>query len=260
MAILTGTFQSHELMRNVSFTAIIPTAAHSLRDPDSSGQHKNPLKTLYLLHGWNGNHEDWIQSTQIVQWALEYNIAVIMPSGENSFYVDHPSDEHYGKFIGKELVEETRKLFPLSSRREDTFIGGLSMGGYGSLRNGYYYNETFSKIIALSSRVLQKNYPYHDLTEANPIHKRLFYIIGSKNFEDMSDDIDIYSLVKQCSTTPDLFLACGTEDYLYEENRDLHLWLEDQSIDHVYTEAPGEHNWDFWKDIIKEALEWLVEK
>lgn len=49
-----------------------------------------------------------------------------MPSGENRFYLDdEKSGELYGEFIGKELVEFTRKLFPLSDKREDTFIAGL---------------------------------------------------------------------------------------------------------------------------------------
>ncbi|MCC5894529.1 MAG: acetylesterase [Alkalibacterium sp.] len=258
MATLTATFQSKELMRKVSFTAIIPTSTKSLYDPEPLAETKGPLKTLYLLHGWDGNHEDWIQNTRIVKWATEYNIAVIMPSGENSFYVDHPSGDNYGKFIGRELVEETRKLFPLSDKREDTFIGGLSMGGYGALRNGYHFNDTFSKIIALSSRVFQKNDPYHDLTEENPINKRIWHMIGSKSYKDVPDNIDIYSLIDQCRNKPDLFLACGTEDFLFEENRALHEQLVTQGIKHEYMEEPGEHNWSFWTQSLTQALAWAL--
>lgn len=257
MATLTATFQSRELMRKVSFTAIIPTATKSLYDPTPVTEESGPLKTLYLLHGWDGNQEDWIQNTRIVKWATQYNIAVIMPSGENSFYVDHPSGGNYGKFIGRELVEETRKLFPLSSKREDTYIGGLSMGGYGALRNGYHFSDTFGKILAFSSRVFQKNDPYHDLTEDGPINRRIWHMIGSKSFHDVPDNIDIYSLIKNCHNKPDLFLSCGTEDFLFEENRALHEYLNESGVEHKYMEEPGEHNWSFWESSIQEALAWV---
>lgn len=79
-----------------------------------------------------------------------------MPSGENRFYLDdEKSGELYGEFIGKELVEFTRKLFPLSDKREDTFIAGLSMGGYGAIRNGLKYAENFGCVIGLSAALVQ---------------------------------------------------------------------------------------------------------
>jgi S-formylglutathione hydrolase FrmB len=259
MATLTATFQSHELMRKVSFTAVIPTSTKSLYDPEPIEETSGPLKTLYLLHGWDGNHEDWIQNTRIVKWATEYNIAVIMPSGENSFYVDHPNEDNYGKFIGEELIRETRRLFPLSEKREDTFIGGLSMGGYGALRNGFAYPNVFSKVIALSSRIFQKDDPFHDLSEDNPINRRVWHLLGSKSYSAVTDDLDIYKLIEGCMDKPELFMACGTEDFLIEENRALHTWLNDQGLDHDYMEAPGEHNWDFWSKSMQKALPWALE-
>ena len=234
MATLNVTFQSRELMRKVSFSAVIPSSTKSLYDPEPIEKTSGSLKTLYLLHGWDGNHEDWIQNTRIVKWATEYNIAVIMPSGENSFYVDHPSEDNYGKFIGEELIRETRRLFPLSEKREDTFIGGLSMGGYGALRNGYTYPDVFSKVIALSSRIFQKDDPFHDLSEDNPINRRVWHLLGSKSYSAVTDDLDIYKLIEGCANKPELFMACGTEDFLIEENRALHTWLNDQGLDHDY--------------------------
>ncbi|MCC5889739.1 MAG: acetylesterase [Alkalibacterium sp.] len=260
MATLTATIQSKELMRKVSFSAIIPTSTKSLYDPSPVKEESGPLKTLYLLHGWDGNHEDWMQNSRIVKWATEYNIAVIMPSGENSFYVDHPSEDNYGKFIGEELVEETRKLFPLSDKREDTFIGGLSMGGYGALRNGYFYSDTFSKVIALSSRVFQKHDPFHDLTNEDAVNKRIWHLLGSKSYDDVPDELDIYHLIENCQRKPELFLACGNEDFLIEENVALHDWLVKNNIDHAYMKETGIHNWDFWSKSMQKALPWALEK
>lgn len=259
MATLTATFQSKELMRKVSFSAIIPTSTKSLYDPESTEEKdKYPLKTLFLLHGWDGNHEDWIQNTRIVELSTKYQIAIILPSGENSFYVDHPNHNNYGKFISEELVREVRRLFPLSEDRENTWIAGLSMGGYGALRNGLTYSETFGKIAAFSSRLFTKDDPYHDLKEDNPINYRIRAIIDSNSFEDLPKDMDLYEIVKKANFNPELFLACGTEDHLYEENWAFHRYLEDSGIEHEYIESAGEHNWNFWSTYIEKAIQWMI--
>lgn len=260
MATLTASFQSKELSRIVSFSAIIPTEEKTIYETHQiESQNKNGLKTLYLLHGWNGNHQDWSHNTRIIELANKYNIAVILPSGENSFYVDHPNHNNYGKFIGEELIDVTRKMFHLSYKREDTFISGLSMGGYGSLRNGLFYDQTFGKIAAFSSRIFVKNDPYHDLSEDNDIHFRERAILGSDSFADLPEEMDIYKLAENAGIVPEIFIACGTEDHLYEENKALHQFLTANTIKHDYYESPGQHNWDFWNEYIEKAIRWLVE-
>ena len=87
-----------------------------------------PFKTLYLLHGITGNHADWISESRIRSWAAARNLAVVMPSGYNAFYLDQPeSHNFYGRFVGQELINVTRRILPLSTQREDTFIGGISI-------------------------------------------------------------------------------------------------------------------------------------
>ena len=82
-----------------------------------------------MLHGIFGNYTDWLSGTRIRAWAEVKNLVVIMPCGENKFYLDNPRlGDMFGEFVGKELVAFTRKLLPLSNKREDTFIAGLSMG------------------------------------------------------------------------------------------------------------------------------------
>jgi len=153
MALIQVNFISQSLMRTVPIQVILPV--DKIRFPGMPEREEKPFKTLYLLHGIFGNYTDWVSGTNIQRWAEEKNLAVVMPSGENGFYVDR-AEEHnyYGEFIGKELVEITRKMFPLSRKREDTFIAGLSMGGYGALRNGLEYHETFGCIAGLSSAMI----------------------------------------------------------------------------------------------------------
>ena len=149
MALIQVNFVSKSLMRTVPIQVILPVDKFSLSDKPL--REEKPFKTLYLLHGIFGNYTDWVTNTRIQKWAEKKNLAVVMPSGDNAFYVDDPAGGNlYGQFIGQELVDITRRMFPLSRKREDTFIGGLSMGGFGAMRNGLKYHETFGCVISFS--------------------------------------------------------------------------------------------------------------
>lgn len=262
MAIIKVDFFSTSLLRTVTINAIVPV--DKMTFPGAPVRVKKPFKTLYLLHGIFGNYTDWVNGTRIQAWAQDKNLVVIMPSGENKFYVDNPkTGEMFSQFIGKELVQITRDLFPLSNKREDTFIGGLSMGGYGALINGLRFNETFSHIAALSSGlVLDKvmNSTYED--GMMPTDNRGYYegvfgdldqLIGSeKDYNAL-----IKKLVKEKKDIPNIYLACGTEDFLISQNRDFHRLLKDNKVKVTYVEGPGTHNWEFWDTYIYKVLEWL---
>lgn len=152
MALLQVSLFSQALKRTVPVTVILPS--DKVLSYGDGFRKDKPYKTLYLLHGLLGNYTDWTSNTNIQRLAEDRNLAVVMPSGENSFYIDQPlPNNDFGKYIGRELVELTRRMFPLSHRREDTFIAGLSMGGFGAIRNGLKYYDTFGYIAGLSSAV-----------------------------------------------------------------------------------------------------------
>ena len=162
MALIQVNYVSGALQRTVPLQVILPVDKLT---PDGKLPAEKKFKTLYLLHGYLGNFTDWVSGTRIQRWAEERNLAVVMPSGDNAFYVDRPETGNcYGQFIGEELVEMTRRMFPLSRKREDTFIGGLSMGGFGAMRNGLKYHETFGAIISFSGVL--------ELLEDNPALSR----------------------------------------------------------------------------------------
>ena len=129
MALMQMEFKSETLKRTVSMNVILPIE-----------RFRGPFPTLYLLHGLTDNYNGWLSYTRIRLWAEESGLAVVMPSGENSFYMDILVKDgclgDFGEYIGRELVNVTREIFPLSHRREDTFLAGLSMGGFGACRNG----------------------------------------------------------------------------------------------------------------------------
>lgn len=258
MAIVDVDFYAESLYRQTSYKAIIPT-----KELD---QFPDGLPTLYLLHGLHGNDSNWLYHTNIVKIAEKFNIAVILPNGENSFYIDHEERRnYYGKLIGEELVTESRKLFPLSHKREDTFIGGLSMGGYGALRNGLKYCDTFGGIIAFSSALLQKEI-------MNPKKHRDDHPFGQRDyieatfgpidqFHENENNMEyLIKVVKESGKTiPELYIACGTDDDLIEQNRAFHHYLEKLNIKHTYIETEGAHDWAFWSKEIEPAVRWLYQ-
>lgn len=264
MAIINTRYNSNSLGGFISFTAVIPFedfGANFLNPNPHPYVSKKPMRTLYLLHGVTGDEHDWLYGTRIERYAKENNIAVIMPDGNNNFYIDNCETEKWGEFIGKELIEVTRSLFPLSHDREDTFIGGLSMGGYGAIRNGFKYSEVFSKIIALSSALITYNLTDYSEDAKMPWQKKSY---GERMFGDLDkvigSDIDPEQVFLECKEKVQLFMACGTEDFLLELNRRYKTFLEDNGADLTYYEEPGAHEWDFWDRNILKGIQWLNQK
>ena len=179
------------------------------------------------------------------------------------FYVDNPKvNNYYGEFIGKELVEITRKMFHLSNKREDTYIAGLSMGGYGALRNGLKYHDTFGYIAGLSSGLIidgiEKRTNESPLfIETRAYAEGCFGDLTKVADSDMNPKWLAKKLVEKKVDIPKLYMACGEKDFLLEANRDFRDFLEDIGIDVTYEEGPGAHDWDFWDRYIKKVLNWL---
>ena len=114
-----------------------------------------PLRMLILLHGYSGSHADWVHGCSLDQLASAHHMAIFCPSGENSFYIDDTArDALYEQYICRELPKFAREVFHISDKVEDTFIGGLSMGGYGAIRNGLKNPDVFGGILAFSSALI----------------------------------------------------------------------------------------------------------
>ncbi len=261
MAILHASIFSQALKRTVPIVAVLP--ADKVVAYGQSGPAR-PFKTLYLLHGLLGSCVDWTMNTNLQQLAEAKDLAVIMPSGENSFYIDQMlANNDFGEYAGRELVEITRRMFPLSPKREDTFIGGLSMGGFGALRNGLKYAQTFGCIAALSAAVHVFEYApddprremlmgedacFGDLAEAAKTDKNP-RVAFCRMLEEMRRDPTL--------TPPRIYMACGTEDSLLEPNRMLRDFFLENGQPVTYVEESGVHDWAFWQRQIAQVLDWL---
>ena len=246
MAVFQGTFMAQTLNRTVPFVVILPTdkavpPGMPQRDPGK------PYKTLYLLHGIIGSCIDWLYGTRIQRWAEERELAVVMPSGDNSMYLDHAVDR-YGAFVGQELVEFTRRTFPLSHRREDTFIGGLSMGGFGAMRNGLVLDEDI---------LTPPENPQFQSESQEFLHAVYGPDLRAALVSDRNPKYLVETMAAAGDKFPDIYMACGEDDFLLQKNLAFHELLDRCGVPHTFELGPGAHEWDFWDTYIKKALDWL---
>lgn len=261
MALIQVNFLSKSLMRTIPVNVILPV--DKITFPGMPVRDEKPYKTLYLLHGIFGNYTDWVSGTNIQRWAEEKDLAVVMPSGDNMFYVDQEKTQNrYGELIGQELVEITRKMFPLSRKREDTFIAGLSMGGYGAIRNGLKYHDTFGYIGGLSSALIIDGLDARTndtplFMERRDYAECIFGDLKEVGTSDKNPEWLVKKLSEEKVEFPKVYLACGTEDSLLTVNRKMHETMQASGVDVTYEEGPGGHEWDFWNRYIKRFIDWL---
>lgn len=276
MALVSVDYFSSSLMRTTTVEIILPfddpgdamaIDAAASRDPraldtDPYPRRRGPFKTLVFLHGILGNHTDLISETRIRHWAEERGIAVVMPSGYNAFYLDQPdTHNYYARFVGRELLQVARSMLPLSPHREDTFIGGISMGAYGALRNGLANCELFGGIVALSCAMVAGS--PEQMVRDDPFFLRRPFLgstfgdLGSVRGGD-KDPVRLAADLVYCDRPrPRVLLACGEQDPLLDPNRYLAHELRGKGLDVDYREAPGGHDWDFWNAQLPGALDWI---
>ena len=252
MALIQVNYLSQALFRMVPLNVILPVDRFDADTNRYLNGKERKYKTLYLLHGLLGNYTDWVSQTRIQKWAEEKDLAVVMPSGDNAFYFNSRTPwNDYGTFIGEELVEITRRMFPLSDKWEDTFIAGLSMGGFGALRNGIVYSETFSHVAGLSSAV----HIFEDTSEEANIG--LFDNIEAAARTDKNPWVAVEEMLSNRRRIPKFYMACGTKDDLMLANVSFRDYLQEKGLDVTWDEENFGHDWDFWDSQIKKVLDWL---
>lgn len=258
MVLFRGDVKCKSLQRRTSISVILPSDnLHFLQDKEEIVP--QPYKTLYLLHGLYGSDDIFLANTSIQKFAEDNGIAIVIPCGENSFYVDNErAHAFYGEYVGQELLDITRNIFPLSHKREDTFIAGFSMGGYGAIRNGLKYSQNFSKIGMISSALITDDIVNY-VSDDNVLRSRDFYesIFGDLNKLEGSD-MDPKYLIENTDDIPDIFMACGVDDFLYDKNVDFYEFLKSKNVEANFIESPGEHTWEFCDEYIKKFIKSLI--
>lgn len=220
----------------------------------------NNLKCLFLLHGFGGNHNQWCDESIITLLVKQYGLAVVMPHCGNGYYEDTQEDMPY--FVGSELVSYIRKVLPVSNKKEDTYIAGVSMGGFGALLIGAKFPNVFGKIVSLSGAFIIPDVVIGNpgvLGNANPDYFRK--VFGDFDTLEGSTRDPVAETIRTSSTgvLSKIFLLCGTEDVLHQGNLKVVKDLRKHSIPVVWCSYKGTHSWPFWNASLPAIFKWLVE-
>lgn len=208
---------------------------------------------LYLLHGLSDDQTIWMRRTSIERYAAQKGIAVVMPCCNRSYYCNTADGMRFWDYVAQELPELMHQFFHLSTKREQTFAAGLSMGGYGALKLAFSYPERYGAVVGFSSALhLAKNM----LADGQLILPEGAF--GEAGKFDGSQ-LDVYHLAEELTPqkAPAIYLSAGLEDPFFPNSLQLHELLERRGIAHEWHAPHGRHDWEFWDANIVKALDWL---
>ena len=254
-------YYSSALARKTVFQADIPNDYTPDPSRPLNAHQKRPMKTLFILHGYTGMAENWVP-----EWMMQhYNVAVFSASAENSFYLDAEATGHqYETMLAIELVDYVRKTFGLALKPEDTYIAGISMGGYGAVHTGLAHPDRFGRIAGLSSALIVHQIAgmTRENDRAGVLANYAYYAgcfgdLDTVESRDTNPEVLIRKLKAAGTPIPKLYLCCGSEDFLIEPNRAFHRFLTEEGVAHEYHESPGAHDGKFWDEYEPRVMEWL---
>lgn len=259
MAFLQVSAYSNVLEMEVNVNVILPQTTVKKIGTQTEGLVAD-VPVLYLLHGMGGNHSVWERRSSIERYVAQYQLAVVMPSGDLGFYTDTTYDMPYWTYLSEELPQIIHELFPqLTTKREKTFAAGLSMGGYGALKLGLKKPENFAAVASLSG-ALQIGEEVESLLQLRKaafwegIFGPLEQIKGSAN----DPDFLLEALVASGKPQPRFFLACGEQDFLYSASEGMAEKMAAKGVDVTFEHGMGVHDWQFWDQWIQRALTWFA--
>lgn len=245
MAFLRGDFHSDALDMNTCANIIVPDAKDN-----------NEMNVLYLLHGLSDNCTGWSRLTSIERYANEANCVVIMPEVQRSFYTDMKYGVKYFSYVAVELPKIMHKLFNISNKPENTYVAGLSMGGYGALKCALSYPEKYAGCASFSG-VCDIQASIDDSTTS--ISRNEIKAIFGEELK-VGDNNDLFYLstkANQSKEKPKIIMTCGTDDFLYQQNIKLRNHIEELNFEFEYQEWKDEHTWRFWDASIQLALDFF---
>jgi putative tributyrin esterase len=211
-------------------------------------------KVLYLLHGLSDDGSAWQRYTAIETLASAYGLVVVMPSVGRSFYTDQPNGQRYFTYLTEELPSYLADVFGLTPRREDTFIAGNSMGGYGAFRAALLHPELYAAAASFSG-VLSL-----EVLKANPNDPRreefalLFGSLDSLAGSENDPAVWLQRAAQNPSTLPRLFIAVGRQEDLYPLSGYFHAACQSLGVRSEYHEEDGHHDWFLWDRQIRQFL------
>ncbi|WP_310588706.1 alpha/beta hydrolase [Dyadobacter jejuensis] len=209
---------------------------------------QGPLPVVYLLHGYGDRYDGWLKKGKGFETAADlHNMIIVCPDGNvSSWYWDSPKDQNwqYETYISKELVPYIDQHYKTIAQPNGRGITGLSMGGHGALFLAIRHQDVFGVAGSMSGGVDIRPFPKNW-----EMAKRL------GTYAQNPSDWEKYTVMNQLHLlTPNslaLIIDCGTDDFFYSVNQELHRQLLYRNIPHDFISRPGGHTWPYWKNAVQ---------
>ena len=261
MSILQLSIYSQNLMLNTNVNVILPLPnVSNMESNDTVRLPKNgeAYQVLWLLHPGSGAYDEYLRFTRIEEWAHQRQVAVIMPDVANSYYCNIPHGAKYYDYYTQELPEIMRAIFPISDKKADNFIGGVSMGGFGAFAAALRNPDNYQAAFAISGGLDFKEGTFGStLTEYHRNTNLTLFGEDGRYYDSHAHDLPTIAkdLVQSQQEHP-LFLASnGTEDMVTKDCCFPTIEkIRNHGVKVEYTEKPGTHSWDFWNPELLEML------
>lgn len=242
MAVINLNLFSCYLKRKVHVDVIIPSKNFNNLIEDDFLYHKQSYKCLYLLHGSGDNEKAWQEQTNIIELANKYQLVVVMPNAENTYYTNTLYSVKMKSFIEGELFSFIQSTFPVSRDKKNTYIMGNSMGGYGAMKIALSNPHKFGHVCSLSGGLDIQ------LQVDGLIAKIIDFpaIFGTLNKLDETEHSIKYLINNFRGELPNIDIACGCDDQNLQSTREIINLLEKNKINYKYLEDEGAHTWQYW--------------
>jgi S-formylglutathione hydrolase FrmB len=246
----TVRFESKLVNTTLPYNVILPA------DYDTSRTTRYPV--LYLLHGLTGHYDDWVQRTNVADYAAGYRMIVVTPEGHDSWYI-----AKYETYILNELIPDVQQRYRTVEARYGRSIAGLSMGGYGAVKFGLKSPSQFVFAASMSGAFGVTRFTEREVPELWKESLKIFGVLGSET--RLANDIfEIIGKLtpERINSLPYFYFDCGTEDspLIYPYNRELAVIMFEKKIPHEFRQMPGEHSWGYWDRQVREVLKLAAEK
>jgi S-formylglutathione hydrolase FrmB len=246
----TVRFESKLVNTTLPYNVILPA------DYDTSRTTRYPV--LYLLHGLTGHYDDWVQRTNVADYAAGYRMIVVTPEGYDSWYI-----AKYESYILNELIPDVQQRYRTVEARYGRSIAGLSMGGYGAIKFGLKSPSQFVFAASMSGAFGVTRFTEREVPELWKESLKIFGVLGSET--RLANDIfEIIGKLtpERINSLPYFYFDCGTEDspLIYPYNRELAVIMFEKKIPHEFRQMPGEHSWGYWDRQVREVLKLAAEK
>lgn len=239
MAIFRGTIRSRSLMMDTMVNVIVPYEHYYIAPKAAQN------KTVILLHGLKQNADAWNRMSRIEQYAHVTGFNVVIPEVQRSFYTDMPYGLRYFEYVAEELPEMVETVFNIPVDADHLYAAGLSMGGFGAMKCALTYPDRFAGAMSYSGalRCMENVGKYPEIFPSEEFRAILGMDLQCQPENNL---MLLAEKAAQAKRKPRLYIACGTEDFLIGENREVRDHVKQLGYDVVYEEWSGIHDWAFW--------------